>query len=187
MPRELFVLFAVAQATSDAGAAPPGVGALGVPAEVFGRLLALQAFVSLVTYLPVGWLAVRTGEPKPYVGLTFVFFSAFPICFALLGAKLGVAGLVAAYVVAGLRELGEPARKAIITELVPRDARTASIGVYWSVRCLAVAPAPIVGAILWLSAGPTAPFVVASALGTVGALLFVLRFRAAPIVSPSGP
>lgn len=184
MPRELFVLFAVASAASET---IPGVGSFGITSEVFGRLLALQAFVSLVTYLPVGWLAARTGERRPFVGSTFVFFSAFPACFALLGAWGGVGGLAAAYVVAGLREVGEPARKAIITELVPQDARTAAIGVYWAARCLAVAPAPILGAVLWLTVGPTAPFLVATALGSLGAALFLLRFRSAQLERQETP
>jgi hypothetical protein len=109
--------------------------------------------------------------------LTFVFFSAFPACFFLLGSAGGIGGLVAAYVVAGLRELGEPARKAIITELVPQGSRPAAIGVYWAARCLAVSPAPLLGALLWLKWGPAAPFLVASGIGVIGAVAFFVAFR----------
>lgn len=175
MPRELFVLYAVAAAAG--GATGHGVGAFGLTSELFGSLLALQAFVSLITYLPVGWATSASGNRKPYVGLTFVFFSAFPASFFLLGTAGGLGGLVAAYVVAGLRELGEPARKAIITELVPQESRTAAIGVYWAARCLAVSPAPLIGALLWIRWGPAAPFLVASGIGVVGAAAFFLGFR----------
>jgi hypothetical protein len=174
MPRELYLLHAVAAA---AGAGTPGLGLFGIEQETFGRLLALQAFVSLVTYLPVGWATSRGGARRPFVALTFLFFASFPLCFWLLGARFGLVGLVLAYVVAGLRELGEPARKALITDLVPKEARAEAIGAYWSVRCLVVAAAPLVGALLWLHVGPAAPFLVAGAIGLVGALLFTLAFR----------
>ncbi len=117
MPRELFILYAVAGA---AGANLSGFGVYGVDAKVFGRLLALQAFVSLLTYIPIGYIASRPGGgKKPFIALTFVFFASFPLAFWLLGGHLGAAGpgryfgtwgLFVAYVIAGLREIGEPAQ-----------------------------------------------------------------------------
>ena len=105
--------------------------------------MAVMAFTSLLTYLPVGYIASRPGgAKKPFIGLTFVFFATFPLAFYLLGplhATVHVAGhrvalywgLLIAYVIAGLREIGEPARKAMITELLPQDAKTAATSLYW--------------------------------------------------------
>jgi MFS family permease len=173
MPRELFILYAVASGTS-----PAGFGTFGITAATFGQLLAVQAFVALLTYIPVGYIASRPGgQKKPFITLTFVFFAAFPLAFWWLGGQFGLWGLLLAYVIAGLREIGEPARKAMITELLPGDARTAATGLYWAVRTFAVMPAPIAGAIVWLAAGPAAVFISACAAGVLGAIAFAALFR----------
>ena len=173
MPRELFILYAVTSQT-----ALRGFGTFGVSAATFGKLLAIQAFVALLTYIPVGYIASRPGgEKKPFIALTFVFFASFPLAFWWLGGRFGVLGLAAAYAVAGLREIGEPARKAMITELLPQDAKTAATGLYWSVRTFAVMFAPLAGAIIWLMAGPAAVFITAFAVGIAGALAFAVMFR----------
>jgi len=173
MPRELFILFAVVSTLKA-----KGLGAVGISAREFGALLALQAFVSLLTYLPVGYIASRPGgEKKPFIALTFVFFATFPLAFYLLGTRFGLVGLAGAYVVAGLREIGEPARKAMITELLPADAKTAATGLYWCVRTTAVMLAPIVGAVIWVMVSPASVFYGAFVAGIVGAVLFALVFN----------
>ena len=85
--------------------------------------------------------------------------------------------MVLAFVVSGLREFGEPARKAIITELVPADCRTQAIGIYWSARCAGIVPASLAGGLIWILAGPRTMLWCASALGVLGAGLFYLRFK----------
>jgi MFS family permease len=173
MPRELFVLYAYGSASSAAG-----LGTLGIDARTFGALLALQSLTALLLYVPIGWLASRPGARKqPFIGLTFLFFALFPLAFWALGTTLGTAGLALAYVVGGLREIGEPARKALITELVPEEARTAAVGLYWSVRSIAVMLAPLAGALLWVLAGPAATFVGASGAGMLGAVFFAMCSR----------
>jgi hypothetical protein len=85
--------------------------------------------------------------------------------------------LAVAFVVYGLREIGEPARKALITSLVPQEVRARGVGLYWGIRMLAVCPAPLVGAALWYIAGPRALLMAASAAGAVGAAVFYLFCR----------
>jgi MFS family permease len=177
LPRELFVLYAVVSIGEVAGFR--GLGTFGLSAATFGQLLALQAFTALVIYLPIGWLAGRPGATKqPFITLTFVFFALFPLAFWWLGTHFGIIGLLLAYIIGGLREIGEPARKAMITELVPPEARTASIGLYWAVRTFAVMFMPIVGATIWVAVSPQAVFVTASVAGACGALLFAIRTQA---------
>ena len=72
-----------------------------------------------------GHLGDRIGR-KPFVIATFVAFAAFPIAVVLAH---DFATLVVAFVVGGLREIGEPARKAMVTELAPPEFRTQAIGV----------------------------------------------------------
>ena len=49
----------------------------------------------------------------------------------------------------GLRELGEPARKALITTGFAPEIRARAVGIYWGLRSFAFFPAPIVAALLW--------------------------------------
>jgi MFS family permease len=177
MPRELFVLYAVTT-TGGNERQSSALGDFAVNARTFGMLLALQAFTSMVLYIPIGWIASKPGaKKKPFIGLTFLFFALFPISFWVLGSMWGAAGLVIAYIIGGLREIGEPARKAMITELLPEDAKTAATGLYWSVRSFAVMLAPIAGALIWILVSPSAVFIAASAAGIIGAIFFAAFFR----------
>ncbi len=147
-------------------------------------LLNIQAVTNIILYMVIGPLASRAGlAKKPYIGLTFVFFALFPISIAVLGPWAGVIGLSLAFVIGGFREIGEPARKAMIADLVPPDVRTQSIGLYWSIRSAAVMWAAPVGAIAWIlgdrispGTGPLATFYLAGTLGLIGAAVFFLRF-----------
>jgi len=99
------------------------INVVGVSAPQFGALVAVQMVTSILSYVPAARLADRTGR-KPFVIATFLAFSLFP--FAVVLAQ-SLAGLVAAFVVGGLRELGEPARKALIVDLAPPNMRAPSV------------------------------------------------------------
>lgn len=149
-----------------------------------GVLLTIQAVTNIIAYVVVGPFASREGlAKKPFIGLTFVFFAMFPLSLAVLGPTIGRWGLVLAFVIGGLREIGEPARKAMIADLVPPDVRTQAVGLYWSVRSVAVMFASPVGALLWIAGeryarggGPMATFLTAGVVGLVGAAIFYRRF-----------
>ena len=143
---------------------------IGISTAVYGSLIALQMTTALATYLPVAAI-VDKGHQRPFVGLTFVLFALTPVCFALAH---GTAGLVLAFVAFGLREIGEPARKSLITSLFPAEYRARGVGLYWSWRAFAIFPAPIVGALVWEAYGPRTLLVTAAAVGIAGAGLFAL-------------
>jgi MFS family permease len=170
--REFAILYCVAQMMEAEG------WSLAEAAAVYvSLLLTTMNVTSLVLYLPVGHLAsVEGAAKKPFIGLTFLFFALFPLTLATLGAAWGVGGLVVAFLIGGLREIGEPARKAMVTELAPHALRTQAIGVYWAVRSLAIMPAPLLGGLLWLALGPQATLWAAGAVGLVGAIWFHVRF-----------
>jgi MFS family permease len=157
-----------------------------------GVLLNVQVVMNIVVYVVVGPLASRAGlAKKPYIGLTFLFFALFPVCLSMLGPALGFAGLILAFAVGGMREIGEPARKAMIAELVPPDVRTQAIGLYWSVRSAAVMWAPPAGALLWIAGdrwqpglGPHLVFWTAGILGLIGAAAFFARFGTKQLNAP---
>ena len=145
------------------------VNVVGISAPVFGSLIGVQMATVILCSLPAAHLADRLGR-KPFVIATFVAFACFPL--AVVAAH-SLAGLVAAFVVGGLREIGEPARKALILDLVRPDVRARGVGLYYLLRSLAIAPAATVGGLLW-KVSPTVPFLMAGAIGGVGVLLFIL-------------
>ena len=99
---------------------------------------------------------------------TFVAFAAFPVC---VGLAHSFTGLIGAFIVGGLREVGEPARKAMIVDLVRPSLRARSVGLYYLVRSLAIAPAAVIGSLLW-SVTPALPFWTAEVIGIVGVMVF---------------
>ena len=142
---------------------------VGVSAAQFGALVGVQMATAILVYLPAARLADRLGR-KPFVIATFVAFSAFPV--AVVSAS-STAGLVLAFVVGGLREIGEPARKALIVDLAEPHLRARSVGLYYLLRSLAITPAAFLGGLLW-DVAPRIPFYVAGAIGIAGTVLFAL-------------
>ena len=149
------------------------LGTRGVDAATVGLLFALQNVVALLTYLPVGRMTATVGL-QPFIGLTFVFFALFPLSLAVAPDGWGLA---AAFVVYGLREIGEPARKALITSLVPKDVRAQGVGLYWGIRSVAVCWASLVGCLVWAFAGPTALLYLAFVFGAAGAAVYYALAR----------
>ena len=145
------------------------VNVIGISPPAFGGLIGVQTATVLLSSLPAAHLADRVGR-KPFVTATFLAFAAFPL--AVVRAN-SLPALVAAFIVGGLREIGEPARKALILDLVLPGIRARGVGLYYLVRSLAIAPAATVGGLLWRLA-PTYPFFMAGAIGGLGVLLLTL-------------
>jgi MFS family permease len=145
---------------------------VGLNAPQYGMLIAIQSATAILVYVPASKLADRAGR-KPFVIATFVCFAAFPLAVILSESFLA---LSAAFVVGGLREVGEPARKAMIVDLAQPDLRARSIGLYYLVRSVAIAPAALVGAILW-KVDASAPFYAAAAIGLIGTVIFTLTVK----------
>jgi hypothetical protein len=73
--------------------------------------------------------------------------------------------------IGGLREIGEPARKAMIVDFAKDSLRARSVGLYYLVRSLSITPAAALGGLLW-NVDPRTPFVAAAAMGAIGTLVF---------------
>ncbi len=140
----------------------------GFSVPAFSLLLALQVATSLIVYLPAAELADRIGR-KPFVTATFLAFALFPVTVALAA---GPAAMALAFVVGGLREIGEPSRKAMIVDSAEPEVRGRTVGLYYLVRGLSVTPAAVIGGLLW-RVSPATPFFVAGAIGLAGTALFV--------------
>jgi len=131
----------------------------------FGLLTSILMATAIASYFPAAALAGRS-EKKTFVLLTYAFFTAYPL--ALLAAR-SFAGLAAAAAIGGLREVGEPARKALIVDLAEPSARGRTVGIYYAWRGFAVAGASAIGGALW-TIRPSWTFVAAAALGAAGTL-----------------
>lgn len=118
---------------------------VGLTVAQFGVLVAVQAATSMLVYLPAAQIAARTGK-KPFVVATFLCFALFPLAVV---SSHGFPALVAAFVVGGLREIGEPSRKALIIDLATPVLRARTVGLYYLCRSVAIAPAAFVGGLLW--------------------------------------
>jgi len=159
----------------------------------FGILTTVEMVTAMLVYIPVAYLADKTTK-KPFVVITFLFFTAFPL--VLLFAK-SFWVMVLAFIIRGLKEFGEPTRKALILDLAPEDRKAATFGVYYLVRDVIVSFAAFGGAFLWDAstmqvvvsklgfgqplvslfqsfASPTANFLTAFGFGLLGTLLFAL-------------
>ncbi len=147
-------------------------GELHVSAARFGVLYAIQQAVAVALYVPMSRVGDVTGR-GPLVALTFLFFAAFPLAVRLSGS---FAALVLAFVIGGLREIGEPARKSLIVDLADPAQRGRAVGVYYTIRNLLVVPAGVIGGILW-QRSPELPLTAASIVSSVGILVYLLAVR----------
>jgi len=145
---------------------------LGISTAQFGVLVGVQTVTSIAVYIPAARIADSIGR-KPFVVATFLAFSLFPI--AIVSSHT-FTGLVGAFIVGGLREIGEPSRKALIVDLAQPHLRARSVGLYYLIRSCTIAPAGFVGGLLW-RVSPPIPFYVAGAFGVIGTLLFAATIR----------
>lgn len=138
----------------------------------FGWLSAVEQITAALCYIPVALYADRLGK-KPFVLMTFVFFTLFPV--TLLFCQ-SLTWLVPAFVLRGLKEFGEPTRKALIMDLAPPERKAAAFGLYYLVRDVIVSIAAFGGALLWLIS-PRVNLLTAFAFGVLGTIWFALRGR----------
>jgi predicted MFS family arabinose efflux permease len=175
--RDFAVLYVVGLLVDQAGATKLAA------TEIAGVLIAITNLTALATYIPIAKWVDRSTSPKPFIGLTFLLFALFPVCLVLLpkaATALGLpimVGLVLTYVLNGLRELGEPARKALISTGFPPDIRARAVGLYWGLRSFAFCPAPLVAAYLWHRIGPDATFLIGGSIGLAGTLSYAISSR----------
>lgn len=142
---------------------------IGVSIAQYGALISIQMATAILVYLPAAKIADRIGR-KPFVIATFSCFALFPLAVTL---SKGFASLVIAFIIGGLREIGEPSRKAMIVDFAEPSLRARTVGLYYMVRSLTITPAAVIGGLLWKLA-PATPFRLAFAIGITGVLVFAL-------------
>ncbi len=145
---------------------------IGVSGRQVGILIAIEMLAATICIIPASHYADRHGR-EPFVVVTFIMFTLFPI--SLLMSR-SFPALVVAFVIRGLKEFGDPSRKALIIGYSDADRRGEVIGAYYLVRDLIVSTGAILGAYLW-KLGPALNFLGAAALGVAGTLFYVKTIR----------
>jgi MFS family permease len=142
----------------------------GISALQFGLLTTIEMITAMLVYIPVAYLADRTGK-KPFVLITFANFTLFPL-FLLFSHTFWM--MAVAFVIRGLKEFGEPTRKALIMDLAPEDQKAGMFGLYYLTRDIVVSGAAFAGGFLW-RLSPTFNLLSATACGLFGTIYFAIR------------
>jgi MFS family permease len=140
-----------------------------VTAFQFGILTSIEMATALLIYIPIAYFADRSTK-KPFVVTTFCFFTLFPL-FLLFCRSF--AWLVPAFILRGLKEFGEPTRKALIMDLAPESCKAGMFGLYYLLRDVVVSMAAFGGAFLW-QISPATNFLAAFSFGLLGTAAFAL-------------
>lgn len=140
-----------------------------VTALQFGVLTSIEMTAAVLVYIPVAYLADRSAK-KPFVVITFAFFAFFPP--ALFFCR-SFGWLVLAFILRGLKEFGEPTRKALIMDLAPEDCKAGMFGLYYLLRDIVVSAAALGGAFLW-QIDPALNLFTAFGFGIAGTLAFAV-------------
>ena len=143
-----------------------------VSAVQFGVLTTIEMATAVLVYIPVAYLADRTTK-KPFVTITFVFFTLFPL---VLMFSRSFEWLVLAFIIRGLKEFGEPTRKSLIMDLAPDSCKAGMFGLYYLIRDVVVSFAAIGGAFLW-QISPETNLMTAFVFGLIGTIGFAIFGR----------
>ncbi len=143
-----------------------------VSALQFGLLTTLEMATAVLVYIPVAYMADRSTK-KPFVVITFGFFTLFPL---VLLCSRSLEWLIVAFVIRGLKEFGEPTRKALIMDLSPEQCKAAMFGLYYLIRDVFVSMAALGGVFLW-QISPETNLMTAFFFGIVGTAAFAIFGR----------
>jgi MFS family permease len=146
-----------------------------VSAIQFGLLTSIEMATAVLVYIPVAYLVDRSTK-KPFVLVTFVFFTLFPL--VLLYSR-SLEWLIVAFILRGLKEFGEPTRKALIMDLAPDSCKAGMFGLYYLIRDVIVAVAAVGGAFLW-QIDPQMNLITAFVFGILGSVGFAVFGRDLP-------
>jgi MFS family permease len=136
-------------------------------AIVFGWLTAIEMGTAMLLYIPVAYFSDKA-ERKPFVLITFGFFTLFP---AVLYFSKTSLMLSFAFFIRGLKEFGEPTRKALIVDLAVLEAKARTVGYYYFTRDTIVSLAAVMGGVLW-KINPSLNLWTAFAFGVLGTAYF---------------
>lgn len=131
----------------------------------FDLLTTIEMTTAVLVYIPVAYFVDRSTK-KPFVLIAFAFFTLFPL--ELLFSH-SFEWLILAFILRGLKEFGEPTRKALIMDLAPDNCKAGMFGLYYLIRDIVVSFAALSGAFLW-QISPQVNLITAFVFGVIGKL-----------------
>jgi MFS family permease len=148
------------------------VNNIGVTAFQFGILTTVEMVTSALVYIPIAYYADRYFK-KPFILITFIFFTIFPL---VIYFSNSFASLIIAFIIRGLKEVGEPTRKSLIMDLAPENGKAETFGTYYLFRDVVVSIAALSSAFLW-NISPFTNFMTAFICGVIGTVWFAIWGR----------
>jgi MFS family permease len=147
---------------------------VGTDAKQVGLLTTIEMLAATLCIIPASHFADKYGR-EPFVFVTFIMFTLFPVALWLSGS---FPMLALAFAIRGLKEFGDTSRKALIIGYSNPQRRGQMIGAYYLVRDLIVSSGALLGALLW-KLGPGVNFVTATALGAIGTIYYLITLQRA--------
>lgn len=144
----------------------------GATAMQYSVLNLIETITAFCIYIPVVLLQEKIGS-RWCIAITFMFYAIFP---TLLLFSNTMAAFSIAFFVRGLKEFGEPVRKALILKLSPEDKKGTVFGVYYLLRDSVVSVFTLLSAVLW-KVSPNLLFIVAAVFGVLALLIFTIFGR----------
>ena len=145
---------------------------IGMDAKEVGVLTVIEVLVASLCIIPASHFADKT-QREPFVLVTFIMFTLFPISL-MLSRNFGM--LAVAFAIRGLKEFGDTSRKALIVNYSDPRRRGQIVGTYYLVRDLIVSVAALLGALLW-KLDPRLNFLGAAAFGLAGTIFYFKTLR----------
>jgi MFS family permease len=145
---------------------------IGMSAKEVGVLTVIEVLVASLCIIPASHFADKT-QREPFVLVTFIMFTLFPISL-MLSRNFGM--LAVAFAIRGLKEFGDTSRKALIVNYSDPSRRGQIVGTYYLVRDLIVSVAALLGALLW-KLDPRLNFLGAAAFGLAGTIFYFKTLR----------
>jgi MFS family permease len=156
------------------------------PDVFFGVLLAIEMVAALVSMPLAARLAESVGL-KPVVAFGFSVYAMFPVLLISVpaGTPLTAGLVIVLFAYSGLRFAGLPAHKALIVGPAEQEAGGRVSGSYYLVRNTVVIPSAAIGGAMYagftvprtglsFAGSPPLAFTLATAIGLVGVVYFVL-------------
>ncbi len=141
------------------------------PEAFFGYLLGVEMLVALLVMAPAAKVAEYVGL-KPVVALGFAVYAVFPV--VLINTPPSGLALILVFAFSGLRFAGLPSHKALIVGPAEQGAGGRVTGAYYLLRNTIVVPSAALGGYLWEFVSPEVAFTVATVIGGVGTVYFLL-------------
>lgn len=127
--------------------------------------------VAVLLAIPVGRLSDKKGRSK----LIILGFLLYAIVYFLFGAFNRIGVFIFAFVLyGGYSALTDSCQKAMISDIVSKDLKGSSFGLYHAVLGIALLPASLIAGLLYDRVNAGAPFYFGAAMALIASILMVL-------------